>query len=561
MVYPWLKHYPEGIDWNQKFEAQPVFAVLDDALRQWPDNPFLDFLDRRFTYREIHGLVSKAARGFQELGVGRSTKVGLFLPNCPHQVIAFYGALKAGATVVNYSPLYSEPELLHQIEDSQTEIMVTLDLEALYPKVKTLLAESRLRHVVVGRLQEMMPTAKRLLFPILRRRTMVSVDYDDAHTRFTDLLDNEGDFAPVDIDPDDDLAVLQYTGGTTGTPKGAMLSHGNLYINAAQAYAWGKDFAPGAERTVGALPFFHAFAMTSILVLSPMGGAEIILHPRFDIDLLMKDIAKKKPTSIAAVPTMFTAINHHPDANAQTLGSLKWCVSGGAPLPGDVKDAFHGLTGVDIVEGYGLTECSPMATTAPYSEPNKPGSIGLPIPQTKIYIVDREDPTRILPLGEPGEICIEGPQVMKGYWRNPEATAESIVDGRLRTGDVGYTDEDGYTFIIDRMKDMILVGGFNVFPRYVEEAIYKHPAVKEVTVIGIDDDYSGQVPKAFVVLKDPDEPLGQDELLAFLAEHLGKHELPREIEIRDELPKTMIGKLSKKELVEEEAAKRAQAAS
>lgn len=561
MVYPWLKHYPEGIDWNQKFEARPVYAVLDDALRHWPDNLFLDFLDRKFTYREIHALVNKAARGFQELGVGRSTKVGLFLPNCPHQVIAFFGALKAGATVVNYSPLYSEAELLHQIEDSQTDIMVTLDLEALYPKVKTLLAESRLRHVVVGRLQEMMSAPKKWLFPIVQRRSIAAVTYDGAHTRFSDFLDNEGDYAPVDIDPDEDLAVLQYTGGTTGTPKGAMLSHSNIYINAAQAYAWGKDFEPGGERMVGALPFFHAFAMTSILVLSPMGGAEIILHPRFDIELLMKDIAKKKPTSIAAVPTMYTAINHHPKASAETLGSLKWCVSGGAPLPGDVKDAFKKLTGVDIVEGYGLTECSPMATTAPYSEPNKPGSIGLPIPQTKIYIVDREDPTRILPLGESGEICIEGPQVMKGYWRNAEATAESIVDGRLRTGDVGYTDEDGFTFIIDRMKDMILVGGFNVFPRVVEEALYKHPAVMEVTVIGVDDDYSGQVPKAFVVLKNPDEPLGQDELLAFLAEHIGKHELPREIEFRDALPKTMIGKLSKKELVAEEAAKRAGAAS
>ncbi len=561
MVYPWLKHYPQGIDWNQKFAAQPVYAVLDDALRQWPDNIFLDFLDRKFTYREIHALVDRAARGFQTLGVVRSTKVGLFLPNCPHQVIAFYGALKAGATVVNYSPLYSEPELLHQVEDSQTEIMVTLDLEALYPKVKTLLAESRLERVVVGRLQEMMPTAKRWLFPLFQRSAIAPVTYGGAHTRFSDLLANDGDYARVDIDPDEDLAVLQYTGGTTGTPKGAMLSHANIYINAAQAHAWGKDFVPGAERTIGVLPFFHAFAMTSVLVLSTMGGAEIILHPRFDLDLLMKDFAKKKPTAFAGVPTMYTAINHHPDAGPETLGSLKWCVSGGAPLPGDVKDAFFALSGIEIVEGYGLTECSPMATTAPYNEPNPPGSIGLPIPQTKIYIVDREDPNRILPLGEQGEICIEGPQVMKGYWRNPEATAASIVDGRLRTGDIGYTDEDGYTFIIDRMKDMILVSGFNVFPRFVEEAIYKHPAVKEVTVIGIDDDYSGQVPKAFVVLKDPDAPLGQDELLAFLGEHLGKHELPREIEFRDELPKTMIGKLSKKELVEEEAAKRAQARS
>ena len=557
MVYPWLTHYPEGVDWNQQFEAKPIYAALDDAVRQWPDNYFLDFFDNKLTYREVGRLVDSAAKGFQSLGVIPGTKVGLFLPNCPQQVIAFYGVLKAGGTVVNFSPLYSEPELLNQIEDSETDIMVTLDLKVLYPKVRTLLAESRLRRIIVGGLQDFMPTAKRLLFPLVRRSMIEPVDFDISHTAFGDLIDNDGAYDPVDIDADEDIAVLQYTGGTTGVPKGAMLSHGNIYINAAQATAWGVQFEKGKERTIGALPFFHAFAMTSVLQLSVMNGGEIILHPRFDLDELMKDTEKKRPTLMAGVPTMFTAINNHPKASRETLGSLKWCVSGGAPLPEEVKDRFRELTGVEIVEGYGLSETSPMATTGLYVGLNKPGSIGLPIPQTKIVIVDKENPHAILPLGEAGEICIEGPQVMKGYWKNEAATEAVMVDGRFRTGDVGYMDEEGYTFIIDRMKDMILVGGFNVYPRFVEEAIHKHPAVSEVTVIGVPDEYSGQVPKAFVVLKNPEESLGEEALLAFLSEHIGKHEMPREIEFRDELPKTMVGKLSKKELVEEEIAKQA----
>ena len=557
MVYPWLTHYPKGVDWNQQFEAKPVYAVLDDAIRQWPENVFLNFYDNKLTYREVGHLVDCAAKGFQALGVTSGTKVGLFLPNCPQQVIAFYGVMKAGGTIVNFSPLYSTPELYNQIEDSETDIMVTLDLKALYPKVRMLLAESRLRRVIFAGLQDMMPTVKRLLFPVVKRSLIEPVTYDTSHTAFSDLIDNDGVFDPVDIDADKDIAVLQYTGGTTGVPKGAMLSHGNIYINAAQATAWGAQFNPGKERTIGALPFFHVFAMTCVLELGAMNGAEIILHPRFDLDDMMKDLKKKKPTLLAGVPTMFTAINNHPKASREVLGSLKWCVSGGAPLPEEVKDRFRELTGVEIVEGYGLSETSPMATTGLYDGLNKPGSVGLPIPQTKITIVDKENPHAILGQGEVGEICIEGPQVMKGYWRNETATEQVMVDGRFRTGDVGYMDEEGYTFIIDRMKDMILVGGFNVYPRFIEEAIHKHPVVREVTVIGIADEYFGQVPKAFVVLKDPQAVLDEEALLTFLRDHIGKHELPREIEFRDELPKTMAGKLSKKELVEEESVRQA----
>ncbi len=555
MVYPWLKTYPEGIDWNQTFEARPVYEALEVGAAGWPGNVHLDFLDRTFTFSDTLKLANRAAKGFQALGVKKGTKVGLFLPNCPQQVAAYYGILKAGGTVVNYSPLYSEPELLYQIEDSQTDIMVTLDLEVLYPKMRTLLDESRVEKLVVGSLQDMMPRTKGVLFSLLRRKNIAKVDSDDRHVSWDTLLDNDGAYQPVEIDPEEDLAILQYTGGTTGTPKGAMLSHANVYINALQNKVWLQGFEEGKETTIGALPFFHAFAMTTMLVMATMTGTRIILHPRFELDDIVRDVIRKKPTSLPGVPTMFTALADHKDTNKTSFASLKWCMSGGAPLPNEVREHFESVTGAKIVEGYGLTETSPTAACGLHFGLNKNGSIGLPLPQTKLIIVDREDPTRILPVGEHGEITVAGPQVMKGYWNREDATAETIVDGRLRTGDVGYMDEDGYTFIIDRMKDMILVGGFNVYPRFVEEAIHKHPAVKEVTVIGVPDDYTGEAPKAFVVLKDGEGPVSAEELDTFLREHIGKHELPREIEFRDELPKTMVGKLSKKELVAEEAAK------
>jgi len=555
MVYPWLKTYPEGIDWNQKFEARPVYDALDSAAASWPGNVHLDFFDRTFSYADIHRLAGRAAKGFQALGVRKGTKVGLFLPNCPQQVIAYYGALKAGATVVNYSPLYSQPELHFQIEDSETDVMVTLDLELLYPKVRALMDETRIDQLVVARLQDMMPRTKGVLYSLLRRRDIARMQWDDRHIAWDNLVDNDGAFEPVEIDPHEDLAVLQYTGGTTGTPKGAMLTHANVYINACQNKAWAQGFEDGKEATIGALPFFHAFAMTTMLVMGTMAGARIVLHPRFELDDIIRDVIRKKPTSLPGVPTMFTAIAEHKDVNRKSFASLKWCMSGGAPLPQDVREQFESVTGVSIVEGYGLTETSPTVACGPYIGLNKHGSIGLPLPRTKLFIVDKEDPTRVLPVGEIGEIAVDGPQVMKGYWHNPEATEAVMVEGRLLTGDVGYMDEDGYTFIIDRMKDMILVGGFNVFPRFVEEAIHKHPSVKEVSVIGVPDHYSGEAPKAFVVLKKDAPPVTAEELTEFLRGLIGKHELPREIEFRDELPKTMIGKLSKRHLVEEEKAK------
>ena len=552
---PWLKAYPEGVDWQAPLEITPLWENLDGAVARFPDLNLLDFLDRKFTYSQIGDLVNRAAKGFQDIGVGKGVNVGLFLPNCPQFVVCYYGILKAGGTVVNYSPLYSEPELEYQIEDSHTDVMVTLNVEALYPKMASLLPKTRLRKLVIGTIAEVLPFPKSLLYPLVKRKEISKVPSDDRHVGFKDLTANGGDYAPVEVDPREDVAVLQYTGGTTGVSKGAMLTHANLMANVQQAYLWNTAMEEGKDVFMAVLPFFRVFAMTSVMNLSIRSGAEMIVHPRFVLDDVMRDIDKKKPTGFQGVPTMYNAMSNHPKIADFDLRSIKACISGGAPLPVEVKTQFEGLAGCTVMEGYGLTESAPSAACNPLEGVNKAGSIGMPLPHTEIVITDREDPLKILGIGEDGEICIKGPQVMKGYWNRPEATADTIVEGRLRTGDVGYMDEDGYTFIIDRMKDLILCGGFNVYPRHVEEAVYQHPSVEEVTVIGIPDDYRGESPKAFVKLKEGAEPVDEAGMIEFLKERLGKHEIPKEVEFRAELPKTLIGKLSKKELVQEEREK------
>jgi len=551
---PWLKNYAPGVAWETEFAPQPLYRLIDDAVARFGEHSSIDFLDRKFTYAEIGQMVNRAACGFQALGVGKGVKVGLFLPNCPQFIVAYFGVLKAGGTVVNFSPLYSEEELLHQIEDSQTDFMVTLNLTVLYPKMQAMLRESRLKKLIVGTMPEVLPFPKSWLFPLVKRRDISSIPNDTEHLSFQELLNNDGNYTPPEIDPSADIAVLQYTGGTTGVSKGAMLTHAALYANTQQTTMWMPDHTPGGERMMGVLPFFHVFAMTVVMNVSINIGAEIVIHPRFELEAVVKDIPRKRPTLLPGVPTMYTAIAAHPKANELDMTSLRSCMSGGAPLPVEVKQRFEQLTGATVFEGYGLTETSPVASCNPLNGENKPGSIGQPMPATDIVIVSREDPHQLMPLGEAGEICIRGPQVMAGYFERPDATADTMVNNMLRTGDVGYMDEEGYIFIIDRMKDLILCGGFNVYPRNVEEAIYQHPAVDEVTVIGIPDDYRGQSVKAFVTLNQPGE-IDEAKLLEFLKPKLGKHEMPSQIEFRDELPKTMIGKLSKKELVAEEMAK------
>ncbi len=533
LVWPWLKSYPEGVKWDMTFDPAPLPALVEQAANSFPDKTCLNFFGKRTTYGELWRQVRAAAAGFQQLGVEPCVKVGLYMPNCPQFVIAYYGALLAGGVIVNYSPLYSERELLTQVEDSETDIMVSLDLEALYPKMEKVFRESRLRQMVVGSLADVLPFPRNILFGLLKAKDIASVDWDGRHTRFNALLEGGSEPRPVPIDAQNDVAILQYTGGTTGTPKGAMLTHANLYVNAMQIKAWDPGLVPGSERIFAALPFFHAFAMTAILNLGVASGAELILMPRYETNEAVKLIEKYKATMMAGVPTMFRALLDHPRAGKGALSSIKRSLSGGAPLPAELAREFEETTGCRVVEGYGLTEASPVVSANPLSGENPKGSIGLPVPGTDLLILAKDDPGQPMPIGEAGELAVRGPQVMKGYWKRVEETGNVLKGAVLLTGDIGYMDEDGFTYIIDREKDMILVSGFNVFPRIIEEALYEHPAVAEATVIGIPHEYKGEAPKAFVSLKDGHDGLKPEDLLKFLDSRLARHEMPVELEIRE----------------------------
>jgi long-chain acyl-CoA synthetase len=563
---PWLASYPEGVRWDIEIAACPLQQILGDTAAKWPDRPALEFMNRRITYRELDALAGRAAAGLQALGVGPGVHVGLFLPNTPHYVIAFFGILKAGGTVVNYSPLDAAEVLAHKVEDSRTDVLITLDLAALYPQMAAMFGKTRLKKLVVGSIAEMTPAPDAVAAQMKAGKLTVETRTDASHMSFASLLDNDGHFTAHPIgDPYEAIAVLQYTGGTTGLPKGAMLTHGNL--SAACAQYWEsvsgtpRVLEEGAERILAVLPPFHIYALSVNMMLGIRAAAELILHARFDAEAALKEISGKKVTSFPGVPTMFTALLGHPDVGKYDLSSLKYCGSGGAPLPLEVAQRFKAATGCPLSEGWGMTETSPTGTFTPVYGKRKANSCGIPLPRIEIRMLDLDQPDRYVPLGERGELCIRGPNVMKGYWNKPEATAEvTTFDGMLRTGDVAIMDDDGFVFIVDRTKDMILCSGFNVYPRNLEDAIYRHPAVAEATVIGIPDDYRGQSPKAFVKLKEGAAPFTLAELQAFLKDKLGKHEMVQALDIRAELPKTPVGKLSKKELYQEEEKKRASGA-
>lgn len=555
---PWQVHYPSGIDWHMPLKVAPLFALLDDAVRDYGHLPCTNFLGRTLTYGEIGDLVDQTAAGLQRLGVRKGTKVGLFLPNSPTFIIYFFAVLKAGGTVVNFNPLYTVAELSHQVQDSDTELMITLDLKVLFEKVDALLQSGCLPRALIAPFPSLLPPTKAALFRLFRSRELARpLSSPAAHKVMLEaevLAGASDSMAPVAIDPESDVAVLQYTGGTTGTPKGAMLTHANVYINVQQVAATAPELQAGVERVLGVLPFFHVFALTVVMNLGIAKAAEIIIMPRFALDDALKLIDRTRPTIMPGVPTLFNAIMNHPKIASFNLSSLRFCLSGGAALPIEVKQRFKSITGCKVVEGYGLSEASPVVACNPIDGPVRAGSIGIPLVGTTISLRDLSNPEQEVPPGEKGEICVKGPQVMKGYYKRPEDTAAQMVGEYLRTGDVACMDADGFFYIKDRIKDLIISSGFNVYPRRVEEALYEHPAVAEVTVIGIRDDKRGEAPKAFVRLK-----AGTDATAAELMEHLrvriSKIELPAEIEFRAELPKTLIGKLSKKELKAEEDAK------
>jgi long-chain acyl-CoA synthetase len=545
---PWLKAYPAGVDWKAEFTPSLVGTLLDRAVQAYGGRSCTYFMGNRLSFAKIGELSDRAAKGLRALGVGPCVKVGLLLPNTPTFVIFYYGVLKAGGTIVNFNPLYSLEEIEFQIRDSGTKIMVTLDLALTFEKVEAMLQRGALEKAVVASFPSLLPPLKSVGFKLLQRTKLANPKASAAKDKIVPeqrLLANDGRYDRPAIGTDA-VAVLQYTGGTTGTPKGAMLTHANISTNVNQVKLWRNLDVREGDSILGILPLFHVFAMTTVMNLGIASGMQMILVPKFELIQTLKLIGRLRPRMMPGVPTLFNAMVRHPHIDNFDLSSLEYCISGGAALPLEIKRGFEALCRCSLVEGYGLSETSPVVTCN-LPEIEREGSIGLPLPATEISIRSLDDPAREMPRGEPGEICIAGPQVMTGYWNKPEETKRSFVGRYFRTGDVGYMDEEGYVFIVDRIKDMINASGFKVYPRRVEDALYEHEAVAEVTVIGIPDEYRGEAPKAFVKLKEGQEATAA-QLLQFLRGKLSKIELPAEIEFREELPKTMVGKLSKKEL-------------
>ncbi|WP_242095760.1 long-chain fatty acid--CoA ligase [Sphingomonas sp. CROZ-RG-20F-R02-07] len=537
------------------FVPRLLTDLLDHTVARFPERAAIDFLGRITRYRELGEAVDRATAGLQALGVTRGTRVALCLPNLPYYPILFFATLRAGGTVVNVNPLYVERELRHLLVDSGASVIATCDIPELHARVTKVAAEVGVAHVVTCPIADALPPLKSIAYRLFKRREIARVRRDARHALFADLLAGDAKAAPVVVSPEA-VAVLQYTGGTTGLPKAAMLSHANLVANADAMVAFVGGERTEPDRVLGVLPLFHVFALTTVLTFAIRAGAEMLLLPRYDLKATLALIARRQPTYFPAVPTIYAAIAEAAETQPIDLSAIRACISGGAALPAEVRSAFEARTGARLVEGYGLSEASPIITCNPIDGANRPGSAGLPFPGTTIEIRDRTYPQMLLPRGENGEICARGPQVMSGYWHQPAETEGAFVDGALRTGDVGHLDADGYLFIVDRIKDLILCGGYNVYPRVIEEALYEHPAVAEAVVIGVPDPYRGQSPKAFVTLHAAGTVTGE-ALRDFLRDKVSKIELPRSVEIRDSLPKTLIGKLSKKELVEEETARAA----
>jgi len=548
----WRTAYRHPGPWERTFPPLTLIEMFERTARAAPDAMLIHFMGRRYSYGETLETANRVACGLARLGIGKGDQVGLFLPNVPHYVAAYYGALKAGATLVNFSPLYTPAELEAQVEDSGTRLLFTLSARALLPAAIEVLNNSCLERLVVGSVAGALPASQSILYRLFKRREIAARPHDDRIAPFSALIANDGDCPAIEIAAGD-LALLQYTGGTTGTPKGAMLTHQNLSANARQVDA--LDPKPEAEdRILGVLPLFHVFANTCVLNRTIANGGAMVLLPRFDAGQVLAAIARLRATALIGVPTMYQALLDHPGIAKADLSSLRACISGGAPMPAELKRRFEETTGARLIEGYGLTESAGVVSTNPYEGLSKEGTIGQPIPGTRVALVDKEDPSRPAPDGEPGEIIVSGPQVMEGYWNRPDADADAFVDGWLRTGDVGLIDADGYIRIVDRLKDMIAVSGFKVFPSQIEALLYRHPDVREAIVIGIPDPYAGERPKAFVTLNEGAAATGA-ALMEWLNLQVGKHERVAAVEVRTSLPRTPIGKLSRKELEVEEAAK------
>jgi len=552
---PWLDNYPPGVPEHVDLPKASLAGLLEDAARDFPHAPALHFEGRTISYAQLHQQARRFSGVLAGLGVGRGSRVGLILPNCPQAVVALFGALRLGATVVQNNPLYTERELGHQLADAGVEVLVCLDLT--YERVKAARPQTSIREVIVTSVLDELPGLKRRLAPYTRKGKAASatIGKDEPVRRWRDALAS-APAAPelVEVDADRDLALLQYTGGTTGVSKGVMLSHANLRANVEQVRAWFPDADPGREVMMAVLPFFHVYGLTVCLLLGLRLGAALVLLPRFDLDGVLAAVDKYRPTLFPGVPTMYVAINNAVEKGGHDLSSVKACLSGAAALPLEVAERFERFSGGRLVEGYGLSESSPVALANPIYGKRKAGTIGMPIPDTLARVADPDDPSRTMPVGEKGELALAGPQVMLGYWNRDDETAQVLVDGWLLTGDMAVMDEEGYFAIVDRKKELIIAGGYNIYPREVEEVLYEHPKVQEVCVAGVPDSYRGEVVKAFIVLRSG-EQASVEEIREFAKARLAAYKVPRAVEFRDELPKTMIGKVLRRALIEEELAR------
>ncbi|NMO97110.1 long-chain-fatty-acid--CoA ligase [Paenibacillus lemnae] len=548
---PWLPFYPAEVAPTYDYPKQNLALFLVRSAQQYPNRPALYFMGKTISYKQLLQQSYRMAHVLRSLGISKGDRVAIMLPNCPQVVIAYYGVLLLGGVAVMTNPLYVEREIAYQMKDSGAKVMVTLDL--LSARVEKVMGETNLRHMIITSIPDYLPFPKNLLYPLKAKKSgpLPVIRYSDTIHSFKHLLDHALDDPICEkVDAEKDLALLQYTGGTTGVPKGVMLSHLNLIANTLQSAHWCYQVEHGKERYLAAIPCFHVFGLTVLLNQAIYRAGELLLVPRFEVDLILELIRKRKPTLFPGAPTMYIALIHHPRIQKYNLSSLNACISGSAGLPAEVQDTFEKLTQGRLIEGYGLTEASPVTHVNPIWGRRKSGTIGLPMPDTEAMVV-HPDTGEEMPIGEPGELIVRGPQVMKGYWNRPEETFDTIRGGWLFTGDMAVMDEEGYFRIIDRKKDMIIASGYNIYPREIEEVLYEHPSVKEAVVVGTRDAYRGETVKAFIVLKDGMQPDAAD-IEIFCRSQLAAYKVPRVYVFRDSLPKTMIGKVLRRKLLEEE---------
>jgi len=549
----WLTHYPPTIPHTIDYPQKTLHQFLKETSTQFPDKVAIHFLGRELTFKEVYDQSLKLANYLINIGLEKGDRVAIMLPNCPQAVISYYGVLMAGGIVVQTNPLYTERELEYQLNDSGAEILITLDL--LYPKAAKMKAITPVKHLIVTGIKDYLPFLKRLLYPLVQKKqqqVIVKIEEKDDEKLFSSIIDaNEAREIEISVDPIEDVALLQYTGGTTGFPKAAMLTHHNLISNTLMASYWMYRCERGKESILGVLPFFHVYGMTAVMNLSIMEGYKMILLPRFDPETTLKTIQKQRPTLFPGAPTIYIALLNHPKLKNYDLSSIKACISGSAPLPVEVQEQFEKVTGGKLIEGYGLTEASPVThANFLWDGERIKGSIGVPWPDTEARIISLET-GEDAKVKEIGELIVRGPQIMKGYWNKPDETEAVLRDGWLYTGDLGYIDEHGYFYIVDRKKDMIIASGYNIYPREVEEVLYEHPKIQEAVVIGVPDAYRGETVKAFIVLKEGAE-CSEEELRAFMKGKLAPYKVPKIYELRKELPKTAVGKILRRALAEEE---------